>query len=66
MSPNLWKIWLLLDPRRALVALFSFLTVLALLIHMILLSTDLNWLDDGIPVSYQKVGEQINAKKFGQ
>ncbi|WP_210756781.1 light-harvesting antenna LH1, alpha subunit [Caldichromatium japonicum] len=66
MSPNLWKIWLLLDPRRTLVALFSFLTVLGLLIHMIVLSTDLNWLDDGIPVSYQKVGAQINAKKFGQ
>jgi light-harvesting complex 1 alpha chain len=40
----MWRIWLLFDPRRALVALFSFLFVLALLIHFILLSTDrFNW-----------------------
>jgi light-harvesting complex 1 alpha chain len=38
--------WLIFDPRRALVALFIFLFVLALLIHFILLSTDrYNWLD---------------------
>jgi light-harvesting complex 1 alpha chain len=40
------KIWLLFDPRRALVALFTFLFVLALVIHFILLSTDrFNWLE---------------------
>jgi light-harvesting complex 1 alpha chain len=34
------------DPRRALVALFTFLFALALVIHFILLSTDkFNWLD---------------------
>jgi light-harvesting complex 1 alpha chain len=42
----MWRIWLLFDPRRALVALFTFLFALALLIHFILLSTDrFNWLD---------------------
>jgi light-harvesting complex 1 alpha chain len=42
----MYKIWLLFDPRRALVALFVFLFVLALLIHFILLSTSkFNWLD---------------------
>src|ERR687889_582924 len=42
----MWRIWLLFDPRRALVALFTFLLVLALLIHFILLSTDrFNWLE---------------------
>jgi light-harvesting complex 1 alpha chain len=42
----MWKVWLLFDPRRALVALFVFLFVLALLIHFILLSTDrFNWLE---------------------
>jgi len=42
----MWRIWLLFDPRRALVALTVFLAVLALLIHFILLSTDrFNWLD---------------------
>lgn len=42
----MWRIWLLFDPRRALVALFAFLFVLALVIHFILLSTDrFNWLE---------------------
>jgi light-harvesting complex 1 alpha chain len=41
----MWRIWLLFDPRRALIALATFLFVLALLIHFILLSTDrFNWL----------------------
>ena len=41
----MWKIWLLFDPRRTLIALFTFLFGLALLIHFILLSTDrFNWL----------------------
>ena len=44
----MWRIWLLFDPRRVLVALFSFLIVLALLIHFILLSTTrYNWIDTG-------------------
>lgn len=42
----MYRIWLLFDPRRALVALSAFLFVLALIIHFILLSTDrFNWLD---------------------
>ena len=42
----MWRIWLIFDPRRTLVALFTFLFVLALLIHFILLSTDrFNWLE---------------------
>ncbi len=42
----MWRIWLLFDPRRALVALFVFLFVLALLIHFILLSTSrFNWIE---------------------
>ena len=42
----MWRIWLIFDPRRTLVALFAFLFMLALLIHFILLSTDrFNWLD---------------------
>jgi light-harvesting complex 1 alpha chain len=42
----MWKIWLLFDPRRTLVALFTFLFILALLIHFILLSTDrFNWIE---------------------
>ncbi|KAA5603042.1 light-harvesting antenna LH1, alpha subunit [Blastochloris sulfoviridis] len=39
-----WKLWLILDPRRVLTALFIYLTVIALLIHFGLLSTNrLNW-----------------------
>lgn len=42
----MWRVWLIFDPRRVLVALATFLFVLALLIHFILLSTDrFNWLD---------------------
>lgn len=42
----MWKIWLLFDPRRTLVALFTFLFALAVLIHFILLSTDrFNWIE---------------------
>jgi len=42
----MWRVWLLFDPRRTLIALFAFLFGLALVIHFILLSTDrFNWLD---------------------
>jgi light-harvesting complex 1 alpha chain len=42
----MWRLWQLFDPRRALIALFVFLFVLALLIHFILLSTDrFNWIE---------------------
>ncbi|MCX7062023.1 MAG: light-harvesting antenna LH1, alpha subunit [Nevskia sp.] len=41
----MWRIWLLFDPRRILVALGTFLFVLAILIHFILLGTPrYNWL----------------------
>jgi len=44
----MWRLWLLFDPRRTLIALFTFLFGLALVIHFILLSTDrFNWLDGG-------------------
>jgi light-harvesting complex 1 alpha chain len=42
----MWRMWLLFDPRRTLIALFTFLFALALLIHFILLSTNrFNWLE---------------------
>ncbi len=42
----MWKVWLLFDPRRALVGLFAFLFTLALVIHFILLSTNkFNWIE---------------------
>ncbi len=42
----MYRVWLLFDPRRALIGVFAFLLVLALVIHFILLSTDrFNWLE---------------------
>jgi len=42
----MWRVWLLFDPRRALVLLSVFLFTLAVLIHFILLSSErYNWLD---------------------
>ena len=42
----MWRLWLLFDPRRTMVALATFLFALAILIHFILLSTDrFNWLE---------------------
>jgi len=44
----MWRVWLLFDPRRALIALFTFLFALALVIHFVLLSTErFNWLEPG-------------------
>ena len=46
---------MIFDPRRALIGLFAFLLVLALLIHFILLGTErYNWLDG-------KVGDEVEA-----
>lgn len=42
----MWRIWLLFDPRRVLVAMAVGLFSLAILIHFILLSTErFNWLE---------------------
>jgi len=42
----MWRIWLLFDPRRALVGLAAFLFILAITIHFIVLSTDrFNWIE---------------------
>ena len=39
------RLWMIFDPRRALVGLFVFLGVLAFTIHFILLSTpEWNWI----------------------
>ncbi|MEO0619093.1 MAG: light-harvesting antenna LH1, alpha subunit [Pseudomonadota bacterium] len=41
----MWRVWLMVDPLRSMVALHVFLAVLAFTIHFILLSTDrYNWL----------------------
>jgi light-harvesting complex 1 alpha chain len=45
-EPDVWRFWLLFDPRRILVAVFVLLLFLGLLIHFILLGTyRFNWLE---------------------
>ena len=57
----MYRIWLLFDPRRALIGLFAFLFVLALVIHFILLSTDrFNWLE-GHPVKTGLVDPSVQS-----
>jgi len=42
----MWRIWLIFDPRRAMIGMVVFLAVLAFTIHFILLSTDrFNWIE---------------------
>lgn len=42
----MWRIWLMFDPARIMVATAVFLFSLAIVIHFILLSTDrFNWLE---------------------
>jgi light-harvesting complex 1 alpha chain len=54
----MWRLWQLFDPRQALVALFTFLFALALIIHFILLSTNrYNWIDGAKgPAAAQRSG----------
>lgn len=42
------RIWMIFDPRRVMIALSTFLFLLAITIHFILLSTDrFDWLGTG-------------------
>lgn len=45
MMDKFYKVWLVFDPRRTLVAQAIFLFALAVMIHFVLLSTErFNWL----------------------
>jgi len=66
----MWRVWLLFDPRRTLIALFTFLFALAVVIHFILLSTErFNWLqnpDGGMaqaspPAAVQQLASQAGS-----
>jgi light-harvesting complex 1 alpha chain len=65
----MWRLWLLFDPRRTLIALFIFLFALALVIHFILLSTDrFNWLEGpskarAVPMQMSPVPAPVPAAK---
>ena len=46
MLSKFYKIWLVFDPRRVFVAQAVFLFALAVMIHLVLLSTDrFNWFE---------------------
>lgn len=56
----MWRVWLMFDPRQALVALSVFLFTLAILIHFILLSTDrYNWFE-GKPLVTSSIEQSIS------
>ena len=56
----MWRIWLLVDPRRTLVALTVFLFTLAVLIHFILLSTNrFNWIEGPRPAAAPKAASLV-------
>ncbi|MFN3231235.1 MAG: light-harvesting antenna LH1, alpha subunit [Alphaproteobacteria bacterium] len=61
----MWRIWTLFDPRRTLVALFTFLFILAIFIHFILLGTDrFNWIEGpgaGGSASIESISEPIRS-----
>lgn len=40
-----YKIWLIFDPRRVFVAQGVFFSLLAALIHLVVLSSGLNWFE---------------------
>jgi light-harvesting complex 1 alpha chain len=58
----MWRLWLLFDPRRVLIALSVFLFVLALLIHFILLSSPrFNWLGTAPAQMAELVVEDVSS-----
>jgi light-harvesting complex 1 alpha chain len=55
----MYKIWYLVDPRRALIGLALFLATLAFTLHFIMLSTDrFNWIE-GPRASRVKTSEVV-------
>ena len=46
-----YKIWLVFDPRRVFVAQGVFLFLLAAMIHLVLLSSGLNWFEQAAATS---------------
>ena len=63
----MWRIWLLFDPRRALVGLAVFLFTLAIVIHFILLSTDrFNWIEGPSNVVVPVVAPATSANELDE
>lgn len=61
----MWRIWLLIDPRRAFVIQGIWLGFLAIMIHLVLLSSNrFNWIDG--PSASQVAAQQNAAMPPGQ
>ena len=61
----MWRVWLLFDPRRALVGLAVFLFTLAIIIHFILLSTDrFNWIEGPSDTAVPVIVPATSANEF--
>ncbi|MEO0398647.1 MAG: light-harvesting antenna LH1, alpha subunit [Pseudomonadota bacterium] len=42
----MWRLWMMFDPRRAMIGMFAFLFALAVFIHFVLLSSPrYNWFE---------------------
>jgi len=60
----MWKVWLLFDPRRALVALAAFLFALAVMIHFVVLSTErFNWFEGNAVASVSPAVLDVSEMK---
>jgi light-harvesting complex 1 alpha chain len=67
LANDMYKVWLIFDPRRALIGTFAFLIGLALLIHMLLLSTErFNWLEGAGDVGSAVAVQQMAPPAEGQ
>jgi light-harvesting complex 1 alpha chain len=61
MLSKFYKIWLVFDPRRVFVAQAVFLFALAVMIHLVLLSTDrFNWFE-GNPYSVSDASSMLQT-----
>lgn len=55
-----WRIWLIFDPRRALILQAIFLFSLAVMIHFVLLSTErFNWFDGNPAATVGQIDEAV-------
>jgi len=59
----MYRIWKMFDPRRVMVALSAFLGLLAIVIHLILLSSNrYSWIENGtLPAEKAPVGATHSA-----
>lgn len=61
----MWRIWLMFDPRRAMIGMAAFLFTLAIIIHFTLLSSPrYNWLSTAPSVNAELSIDDTQALKL--